>query len=136
MEPAPVRGALVLRRQLPGFETLGGASTPLYGAADLDFARAGAHGAGDTMSDDAGAPGVLVLEVERDGQKEILLRFGSAANRRDRVLFDGAYTVLDVRAISPDGFSGNWRSGVHASRTHGRFCAVRMLGPFAERNAP
>ena len=66
-EVASVRGALVLYPQAPGFETLGNASTPLYGTADVDLGAIGAHRAGDTLSDAAEGPGVLVLEFERAG---------------------------------------------------------------------
>lgn len=122
---ASVSGALVLYPQLPGFESLGGASTPLYGTADIDLGAVGAHRVGDTDSDAAEGPGVLVLEFDRDGARKILLRLGSAANRRDSMLADGAYTVLAVHQISANGFSGRWLSGSHTSESRGRFCATR-----------
>lgn len=120
-----VRGALVLYPQVAGFESLGNASTPLYGATDIRLGPVGAHRVGDVDSDAADGPGVLVLEFARAGERTILLRLGSAANRREAVLPDSAYTVMQVHEISVDGFSGSWRSGSHSTRTHGHFCATR-----------
>ena len=118
-------GALTLRRQPPGLDSLGTASTPLYGFTDLDLRAVGAHRVGDPAGTDPKAPGVLVLESGRGGKRRILLRLGADANRRDAALFDGAWTVLEVREVSPEGFAGNWRSGVRLSRTQGYFCAKR-----------
>lgn len=125
VDTASVRGSLVLYPQVLGFETLGNASTPLFGTADVNLGAVGAHRVGDTLSDSAAGPGVLVLEFERAGVKVILLRLGAAANRRDTMLADGAYTVMVVHEISADGFSGSWRSGSHSSRSGGYFCATR-----------
>ena len=122
---ASASGTLVLYRQVPGLEALGSASTPLYGTAEVDLGAVGAHRVGDTGTDAPEAPGVLVLESNRAGARNILLRFGSAANRRDTMLYDGAYTVLEVHEISADGFSGSWRSGSNSSRSEGYFCAIR-----------
>ena len=121
------RGTLRLYRQAPGLDMLGNASTPLYGTSDVNLREVGAHRVGDTGSDAADAPGVLVLESDRAGVRNILLRLGSAANRRDTMLYDGAYTVLEVHEIRADGFSGSWRSGSHSSRASGHFCATRSL---------
>ena len=121
------RGTLTLYRQAPGLDVLGNASTPLYGTANVNLKAVGAHGVGDAGSDAPDAPGVLVLEFDRDGARNILLRFGSAANRRDTMLYDGAYTVLDVHEIVADGFSGSWRSGARSSRAGGYFCASKSL---------
>ena len=41
------------------------------------------------------------------------------------MLFDGAYTVLEVREIAADGFAGTWRSGLRLSHLEGYFCARR-----------
>ena len=113
---------------------LGNASTPLYGTAHVDLKAVGAHRVGDIGSYAPDAPGVLALEFVRDGARYILLRFGSAANRRDTMLYDGAYTVLEVHEISADGFSGSWRSGSNSSRAGGHFCATRILSR-ADRKA-
>ena len=130
---ASASGSLVLYRQVPGLDALGNASTPLYGMAEVDLGAVGAHRVGDIASDAPEAPGVLVLESNRAGARNILLRLGSAANRRDTMLYDGAYTVLEVRKISADGFSGSWRSGSNSTRADGYFCAVRSLpGPLAQ----
>ena len=125
MDVASAEGTLVLHRQ--GQETPGTVSTPLYGAADVDLGKVHAHQAGDIGSERAEAPGVLVLEFDRDGTRYILLRLGSAANRRDRMLPDGPYTVMEVREISEDGFSGSWRSGLNEARAGGYFCAKGSL---------
>ncbi len=131
------RGTLVLYRQAPGLEMLGHASTPLYGTADVNLTAVGGHVVGDAGSDAPDAPGVLVLESDRAGARNILLRFGSAANRRDMMLYDGAYTVLQVHEISADDFSGSWRSGARSSRASGYFCAIRSLpGPDARIGSP
>ena len=131
------RGTLTLYRQVPGLDALGNASTPLYGTADVNLKAVGAHHVGDTGSDAADAPGVLVLEFDRAGIRNILVRLGSAANRRDTMLYDGAYTALEVREITADGFSGSWRSGARSSRAGGYFCAIRSLpGPDARIGSP
>ncbi len=122
-------GTLTLRRQPPGLDSLGTASTPLYGFTDLDLRAVGAHRVGDPAGEDPKAPGVLVLESEHGGLRRILLRLGADANRRDAALFDGAWTVLEVREIAADGFAGRWRSGVRLSRTEGYFCARRAASP-------
>ncbi len=127
VDTGSVRGTVALYPQAPELGSFGGASTPLYGAADVDLRAVGAHEVGDIGSDAPAAPGVLVLEFDRDGARNILLRLGSAANRRDTVLPDGAYMVLEVLEISADGFSGDWRSGSYSSRASGYFCATRSL---------
>ncbi len=119
-------GALTLRRQPPGLDSLGTASTPLFGFTDLDLRAVGAHRVGDPAGEDPKAPGVLVLESEHGGQRRILLRLGADANRRDAALFDGAWTVLEVGETAADGFAGSWRSGLRLSRTRGYFCAKRV----------
>ena len=119
-----VSGVLVLLGSPPGRDVLGSASTPLQGSTDIDLRAVGAHRVGDAASTDPNAPGVLVLESDRDGTRQILLRLGSDANRVDRLLYDGGYTVLRVRQIDPNGFSGTWESGARSSVT-GYFCATR-----------
>ena len=130
------RGALILRRQPPGLDSLGEAATPLYGYIDIDLRAVGAHRVGDPAGRDPQAPGVLVLESDHDGTRRILLRLGADANRRDSMLFDGAFTVLEVHKISGDGFTGNWRSGARLSRTGGYFCARRVHEKTGARVAP
>ncbi len=122
-----VEGTLTLRLQPPGLDSLGTASTPLYGFTDLDLGAVGAHRVGDPAGTDPRAPGVLVLESDRGGECRILLRLGADANRRDAALFDGAWTVLEVGEITSGGFAGGWRSGVRLSRTQGYFCAKRAF---------
>ena len=128
-----VRGTLMLYRQAQGLDALGGASTPLYGATDANLRDVGAHRVGDTASVDPRAPGVLALEFDRDGKRVVLLRLGSDANRRDAMLYDGAYTVLEVRDVAADGFTGSWRSGPGTPpivrATGGYFCARRVASP-------
>ena len=120
-----VSGVLVLVAPPAGREVLESASTPLLGSTDIDLRAVGAHRVGDPASTDPDAPGVLVLESERRGKRQILLRLGSDANRVDRRLYDGGYTVLRVRQIDATGFSGTWESGVRPPVT-GYFCATRL----------
>ena len=120
------QGVLTLRRQPPEHFMLGTVSTPLYGFTDIDLRAVGAHRVGDPASKNPNAPGALVLESDHDGKRRILLRLGAEANRRDRSLFDGAYTVLEVLKIDAGGFAGTWRSGARLSRTGGYFCARRV----------
>ncbi len=113
----------------PGLETDNRVSVPLYGASGLDLELVGAVAAGDLSSLDPERPGVMVMESRgvRDGAEHamILLRFGSEANRRDVVAFDGAYMVMAVRNMSDGGFAGEWRSGMFGREVRGYFCATR-----------
>ena len=117
------QGTLTLRQQPSELDSLGNAATPLYGFTDTNLRAVGAYEVGTPASEDPQAPGVLILESDRDGARRILLRLGADANRRDDALFDGAYTVLEVHEIAADGFAGNWRSGLRLSLTEGYFCA-------------
>jgi hypothetical protein len=112
---------------LPGGMRDTSTTVPLYGTAEVDVSPVGAVYAGDLKSVDPTRPGVLVLEssARSAGGSRVMLRLGSEANRRDRLRFDGAYTVLRVRRISEDGFAGNWESGVPLPRSGGHFCATR-----------
>ncbi|MCY3812068.1 MAG: hypothetical protein OXH15_09755 [Gammaproteobacteria bacterium] len=121
-----VSGVLVLAASPPAREVLGSASTPLQGSTDIDLGAVGAHRIGDPASTDPHAPGVLVLESERRGTRQILLRLGSDANRVDRRLYDGGHTVLRVQQIDADGFAGRWESRARSSGTGGTFCATRL----------
>ncbi len=123
-------GTLTLRPHKSELDSLRSVSTPLYGFSDIDLQSVGAYRVGDPGSEDPDAPGVLVLESDRDGRRVIILRLGSEANRRDRVRYDGAYMVLEVQRIDEDGFAGSWRSGFPMSgtrsRTRGYFCAIQV----------
>lgn len=121
-----VSGVLVLVASPPGREALGPASTPLQGSTDIDLRTVGAHPIGNSASTDPDAPGVLVLEFDRDGARQILLRLGSDANRLDNALYDGGHTVLQVREIDADGFAGTWESQARSSFAQGHFCATRL----------
>ena len=121
-----VSGGLVLVASPPGREALGPVSTPLLGATDIDLRTVGAHRIGNPASTDPDAPGVLVLEFDRDGARQILLRLGSDANRLDDLLYDGGHTVLQVREISTDGFAGTWESRARSTFAEGHFCATRL----------
>jgi hypothetical protein len=105
---------------------------PLYGATEVDLSAVDAVRVGSTTSEDPMQPGVLVIERHaREGQppsSEIVLRFGSDANRRDRQRVDGGYTALRVRKVSPEGFAGTWGSGIVGEQSAGYFCAVRKDG--------
>ena len=121
------QGTLTLRKSPEGLDSLGSASTPLYGFTDVDIKVIGAHRVGSLLSEDPQAPGVLVLEGNYTGERSILLRLGSTANQRDLKRYDGAYTVLEVHKISVSGFAGSWRSATFKSATKGYFCAKKVL---------
>ncbi len=122
-----VRGTLTLRESPEGLDSLGSASTPLYGFTDVNIKAVGAHRVGSLLSEDPQSPGVLVLEGNYTGERNILLRLGSTTNQRDLRRYDGAYTVLDVHEISVNGFAGSWRSATLKSGTKGYFCAKKVF---------
>ena len=86
-----VEGTLTLRRQPPGLDSLGAASTPLFGFTGIDLGEVGAHRVGDPAGRDPRAPGVLVLESEVNAGRHILLRLGADANRRDGFVTHSGY---------------------------------------------
>ena len=124
-----VEGRLWLRLNEPSLRAIpsasGGARTdaraPLYGWSDVDVSQVGGLRLGDPASTDPIRPGVLLVE----GSEQIVLRFGSEANRRGVTRFDGGYFVLRVRRVDEQGFAGNWASGVVEVQAAGHFCAVR-----------
>lgn len=101
--------------------------TPLQGVAEIEIERVGALRVGSLTSEDPAAPGVLVLRSP-DPEPELILRFGSAANRADRTAFDEAFTVLRVTRIDEGGFAGSWRSGRFGDEVAGYFCAWSVGG--------
>jgi hypothetical protein len=116
---------------------LGGArdSTLMHsyiGATDVDLDAIGAVSVGTTTSRDPLQPGVLFIERRAPPGSapltEITVRLGSEANRTDRTRFDGGYTALRVRQLSPAGFAGSWGSGVMREHSAGYFCATRVDG--------
>jgi hypothetical protein len=93
------------------------------GAAAIALDSVGAHRRGDIGSRDSAAPGVLAFPTDR----MILLRLGADANRRvGEQPIEAAYTVLHVRRIGRDGFSGTWASGAERVDAEGHFCARRV----------
>ena len=108
-----------------GGDAIPGVMAPLFGATDVDVEAVGAVRVGDLSSTDPAAPGVLVIESDTDQGPSILLRFGSDANRRDMVRFDGGFMVLEVRELGDNGFSGTWASGAQGAQTRGHFCSER-----------
>ena len=112
-----------------GAEPIPNVLVSLYGSAEVDLEAVGAFHAGELGALDPARPGVMVVERSGESQgratKEIVLRLGAAGTRRDVQAFDGAYMALWVRAVSDDGFAGDWRSGLFASASRGYFCAVR-----------
>jgi hypothetical protein len=105
-----------------------GVSHPLYGATDVRLADVGAAAPGDAARDDPAAPGVLVIEWRRSGppaRNEITLRLGADANHGDQVRFDGSHMALFVTSLSPERFTGRWRSGGGDQQAEGYFCAER-----------
>ncbi len=128
-----VEGSLVLLTQVESlrrFEGSGGGSipgvtSPLFGSTGIDVEAVGAVRVGDLSSLDPAAPGVLVIESETGTSPSILLRFGSTANRRDLVRFDGGYAVLTVIELAAGSFGGTWSSGARGPDAEGFFCATR-----------
>lgn len=104
---------------------------PLVGTAELDLTAVGAVAPGGTTSADPAAPGVLVIERVggRAAAERVLIRLGATANRAEPVRFDGGYTVLRVRQITPGGFRGDWESGAPLPQARGTFCASRSQAP-------
>ena len=99
---------------------------PLIGWTSLQPDAVGATDTGPLDAHDPGAPGVLVIQRRTrkpDAPREILLRLGSEANRRDRARFDGGYFVLTVLRIDDQGFAGTWASAAGIPRAGGQFCA-------------
>ena len=99
---------------------------PLVGWTTLQPDAVGATDTGPLDAHDPTAPGVLVIERrtrKADAPREILLRLGAEANRRDRVRFDGGYFVLTVQRIDDQGFAGTWASAAGPSAAGGHFCA-------------
>ncbi len=132
--PASTQGVLSLHEQRENLRRFAGSSwnsipgvaSPLYGTTDVGVEVVGALRVGDLSSADPAAPGVLVIESVTAQGPSILIRFGSDANRRDVLRFDGGFTVLELHEISDDGFSGSWNSGARGPRAAGYFCAERV----------
>ncbi len=106
---------------------------PLIGTVEVDLGAVYAIEVGALDSQDPVAPGVLVLERPYEKETggpgtEVTIRFGAEANRRGITRFDGGYTALFVLQAGPNGFSGNWASGVTGQRANGHFCAVPADG--------
>ena len=102
-----------------------GVTSTLFGSTDVNVEGVGAVRVGNLSSQDPASPGVLVIESETGASPSILLRFGSDANRRDLVRFDGGYTVLTVVEVAAQSFSGTWSSGARGPDSEGFFCATR-----------
>ena len=105
-----------------------GARYPLFGGTDVSLADVGAVAPGDVRRDTPAAPGVLVIEWNRQSPPgtEITVRLGADANQGDRLRFDGTSMALQVTSISPDRFAGRWQSSGGELRTGGHFCADRV----------
>ena len=96
------------------------------GYASIALDSVGAIAPGDIGSRDPNAPGVLLLTSTDSSVTNPTLRFGADANRSDRRMFDGSYSILLVDVATASGFSGRWRSAVNASQSSGYFCADRV----------
>jgi hypothetical protein len=96
-----------------------------FGGAGLEIAVVGAVAPGPVAPETPSAPGVLVMEWDAGQGRTVALRFGSEANRTERLRFDGAYLTLFVRSIGADRFSGRWESGDGERTASGHFCAER-----------
>ncbi len=127
-----VSGSLVLMSSGFDPDAFKPALNPLSGVTNINLRAVGAFPAGDPGSKDPEAPGVLVLESREGGAPRILLRLGADANRPGSPLFDGGYTVLEVREISARGFAGEWRSATNGHSAAGHFCARRSFMRRAE----
>ena len=129
------RGTLVLRPNRDTLRTMqdpaGGVIphvvVPYYGTSTIDVTGVGALPLGGADSADPIQPGLLMIQtIASDGSAEsLILRVGSDANLREAVRFDGGYTVLRVRYVSPDTVLGDWASGVRTETAAGYFCATR-----------
>jgi len=114
-----------LRQFAGGAEgSIPGVTSPLFGSTDMNVEGVGAVRVGSLSSENPESPGVLVIESETGAGPSILLRFGSEANRRNLVRFDGGYTVLNVVEITAESFSGTWSSGARGPNSEGFFCAT------------
>ncbi len=100
-------------------------TVPLYGSTDINLRAVGAVRLGDLGSQDPRSPGVMVLDSRAASARQIVLRLGSLANRRDIVRFDGGYAALQIGWVAQDGFGGTWASGVRGPESAGYFCAFR-----------
>jgi hypothetical protein len=96
-----------------------------YGGAELEIAAVGAVAPGAVAPETPSAPGVLVMEWDAGQGRTIALRFGSEANRRELLRFDGAHLTLFVRSMGTDRFAGRWESGDGERTASGHFCAAR-----------
>ncbi len=103
-------------------------TVPLYGSTDINLRAVGAVRLGDLGSQDPKSPGVMVLDSRAASARQIVLRLGSLANRRDIVRFDGGYAALQLAWVAQDGFGGTWASGVRGPESAGYFCAFRSSG--------
>ena len=126
-------GSLVLLNQVEDLRqfagnaggSIPGVTSPLFGSTDVNVEGVGAVRVGSLSSENPASPGVLVIESETGTSPSILLRFGSDANRRTLVRFDGGYTVLTVVGIAAESFSGTWSSGALGLGSEGFFCATQ-----------
>ena len=126
-------GSLVLLNQVEALRqfagsaggSIPGVTSPLFGSTDVNVEGVGALRVGSLSSENPASPGVLVIESETGTSPSILLRFGSDANRRTLVRFDGGYTVLTVVEIAAESFSGTWSSGALGLDSEGFFCATQ-----------
>ncbi len=118
-------GSLVMMKQADGLERWGQVATPLFGTSDISLGAVGAVEVGGLSSADAASPGVLVMEDEGPDGPRIRLRFGSRANDREALAFDGGYTILTVMELAADGFAGDWRSAAGGPVVEGWFCVRR-----------
>lgn len=123
--PASTEGPLTLGSRPAAMRAWGDATTPLSGAVNIDLAAVGAHQVGALNTSDPAAPGALVLERGVTGARSVMVRLGSDSNRPDVLMFDAAYTVLWVRAITDAGFAGGWTSGARNEEIEGYFCAQK-----------
>jgi hypothetical protein len=120
-----ISGSLVLMEQSEGLERWDQVATPMYGTAEIALEAVGAVEVGELSNADPTSPGVIVMEDDGPEGRRIRLRFGSRANTRGTMAFDGGFTIFTVREITAGGFAGGWRSAARGPAVEGWFCVRR-----------
>lgn len=127
-EGAAAMGDLVMTAYGEPPKTAMGAPPLLHGTTTIDPSQLGAAHTGAMDSTDPERPGVLLLQAQEPAaaRPDVVIRLGAIGNRMDRIVYDGAYTVLRPLGVADTLVSGTWESGVGSGTVAGgRFCAVR-----------
>jgi len=121
-----VAGRLRLAPQDRPVQDAGGVRYPLYGSASVELDSVGAVAPGDVASASAARPGVRVLEWQRGGAPQLMLRLGAEANAGETGRIEGTHLSLFVDSLAPARFAGHWESAGDGRRAGGHFCAERV----------